>query len=462
MKLWGGRFTDKTDDMANSFHASIGFDKKLYRQDINGSIAHAQMLGKQKIIPQSETKAIVGGLKQILADIDSGVLFIDMSAEDIHSFVETELIARIGEAGKKLHTGRSRNDQVSLDMRMYVKKEIDFTAELIVKLLKTLVILAKIHVNDIMPGFTHLQKAQPVTLAHHLMAYFQMFRRDYGRFMDCRGRTDTMPLGSGALAGTTFPLDRDFIRKKLDFEELTSNSMDAVSDRDFCIEYVSCLSLVMMHLSRFCEELILWSTDSFAFVSISDSYSTGSSIMPQKKNPDMAELVRGKTGRVYGSLMGLLTMMKGLPLAYNKDMQEDKEAVFDASDTVKNSLAVFTGMLQSITFNTGAMYEAALGAYSNATDAADWLVKKGLSFREAHEITGRLVLYAIEKSKKLDDLTIAEFKDISPVFDDTIYHSISIRECVNARSIKGGPASSAVLEAVKQGEKFLASCRKKQ
>ena len=455
MKLWGGRFVERIDDAANSFHSSVGFDKRLYRHDINGSIAHAQMLGKQGIISQPDSGAIVTALQDILADIEKGVLKINSGAEDIHSFVEAELIARIGDAGRRLHTGRSRNDQVALDMRMYVLEEIDAAGALLVNLLRSLAATAKLHTGDIMPGYTHLQKAQPVTLGHHLMAYFQMFRRDYERLFDCRKRTDIMPLGSGALAATTYPLDRDFVREKLGFSEISANSLDAVSDRDFCIEFVSCISVIMMHLSRFCEELVLWSTDAFGFIEISDAFSTGSSIMPQKKNPDMAELIRGKTGRVYGSLMGLLTVMKGLPLAYNKDMQEDKEAVFDAADTVKNCLAVFTGMFQSITFNTGNMYNGALGAYANATDAADWLVKKGLSFREAHEITGRLVLFAIEKKKNLDDLTISELKSVSDIFDQTLYKSICVKECVNARNITGGPAESAVLEAIKKAEAFL-------
>lgn len=453
--LWGGRFAEKPNDAAIHFHSSVGFDKRLYKQDITGSIAHAQMLGKQGIISQSDAEAITTALETILADIESGELIIDMSAEDIHSFVEAELIARIGDTGRRLHTGRSRNDQVALDMRMYVKDEIDEINTLIISLLEELAALAKQHTGTIMPGFTHLQKAQPVTLGHHLMAYFQMFRRDYERLADCRKRTDMMPLGSGALASTTYPLDRELVKEKLGFSEITANSLDSVSDRDFCIEFTSCLSIIMMHLSRFCEELILWTTDAFGFAAISEAYSTGSSIMPQKKNPDMAELIRGKTGRVYGSLMGLLTMMKSLPLSYNKDMQEDKEAVFGAADTVKACLAVFCGMLQETEFNNENMYESAQGGYTNATDAADWLTKKGVPFRTAHEITGKLVRYAIEKNSRLEDLTIEEFKNISNIFDESIFDAISIEACVESRKITGGPAEGAVQEAIKQAEGWL-------
>jgi argininosuccinate lyase len=447
-KLWGGRFSGQTNEQAGSFHSSIAFDSRLYRHDIKGSIAHAQMLGKQGIIPKQDSEAIIKSLEGILADIESGALKIDMNAEDIHSFVESELVSRIGESGKRLHTGRSRNDQVALDMRMYVKEEIDDTDALLARLLDALLATAKKHTASIMPGYTHLQKAQPVTLAHHLLAYAQMFNRDRERLKDCRERTDEMPLGSGALASTSYPLDREFVREKLGFSRITANSLDSVSDRDFCAEFVFCLSLVMTHLSRFCEELVLWSTDNFSFVEISDAYATGSSIMPQKKNPDMAELIRGKTGRVYGCLTCLLAVMKGLPLSYNKDMQEDKEAVFDAVDTVKACLSVFRGMFETITFNTDNMRKSAMGGYTNATDAADWLVKKGTSFREAHEITGRLVLYAIDKKKRLDELTMDELKTISPLFDETLYKAISVEACVNARNLPGGPAEKAVLQAI--------------
>jgi len=447
-KLWGGRFSGQTDGQAGSFHSSIAFDSRLFRHDIKGSIAHAQMLGKQDIISRQDAEAIVKSLEGILADIESGALKIDMNAEDIHSFVESELVSRIGDPGRRLHTGRSRNDQVALDMRMYIKEEIDATAALLDKLLDALLATAKKHTASIMPGYTHLQKAQPVTLAHHLLAYVQMFSRDSKRLKDCRERTDEMPLGSGALASTSYPLDREFVREKLGFSKISANSIDAVSDRDFCAEFIFCLALVMTHLSRFCEELVLWSTDNFSFVEISDAYATGSSIMPQKKNPDMAELIRGKTGRVYGSLTALLTVMKGLPLSYNKDMQEDKEAVFDAVDTVKMSLSVFRGMFETITFNTENMYKSALGGYTNATDAADWLVKKGIPFREAHEITGRLVLYAIKKKARLEELTLDELKTVSPVFDETLYRAISVEACVNARALPGGPAEKAVLEQI--------------
>ena len=455
MKLWGGRFLDCLDRHADSFHSSVAFDSRLYKQDITGSIAHAKMLGRQGIIPELDALAIVKALGEILADIESGVLVIDAEAEDIHSFIESVLISRIGDSGKRLHTGRSRNDQVALDMRMYVMEEIDAICTLIRKLLQALFTTAEKHIDAIMPGFTHMQKAQPITLGHHLMAYFQMFRRDFERLRGCRERTDYMPLGSGALASTTYPLDRDFIKDELNFAAITENSLDAVSDRDFCIEFVSCLSIIMMHLSRFCEELVLWYADAFDFVEISDAYATGSSIMPQKKNPDMAELIRGKTGRVYGSLIGLLTMMKGLPLAYNSDMQEDKEAVFDALDTVKSCLGVFTGMFESLEFNTDSMYKSALGGYTNATDAADWLVKKGVPFREAHEIIGRLVIFAIEVNKPLDGLTIDELKSVSDIFDETLFGVISAEACVEARNLPGGPGRSAVLAAMDNAGRFL-------
>jgi len=455
MKLWGGRFTGHTDEQASSFHSSLSFDRKLYRQDIDGSIAHAEMLGRQGIIPKSDSDILIKTLCEIKADIENGILTIDTDAEDIHSFIEAELVNRAGDAGRRLHTGRSRNDQVALDMRMFVKDETDSITASLYDLLSALLDESKKHINTIMPGFTHMQKAQPITLGHHLMAYFQMFKRDCERLSDCRVRTDIMPLGSGALAATTYPLDRSFVGAKLGFSDITANSLDAVSDRDFCIEFVSCLSITMMHLSRFCEELIIWSTDSFGFVTISDSYSTGSSIMPQKKNPDMAELIRGKTGRVYGSLMGLLTLMKGLPLAYNKDMQEDKEAVFDAADTVKACLSVFCGMLRQLTFNKENMYKSSLGGYTNATDAADWLVKKGVAFRDAHEIVGRLVLYAIDKNKTINELSLDELKSVSDVFDNTLYDAVSVETCVNMRNLQGGPAKAAVWDAIKKAEAFL-------
>ena len=458
MKLWGGRFDGKIDEMASHFHSSIAFDKRLFRQDINGSIAHALMLGKQGIIPSDDSMKIAAALEEILKDIEYGKLEFDLNAEDIHSFVEAELTSRIGVAGGRLHTGRSRNDQVALDMKMFVKAEIEELSLLLRKLLEVLLGLSKQHTDTIMPGFTHLQKAQPITLAHHLCAYFQMFKRDFGRLSDCKIRSDEMPLGSGALAATVYPLDREYVRDRLGFAKVTENSLDAVSDSDFCIEFVSGLSIIMMHLSRFCEELILWSTDAFGFIEISDAYSTGSSIMPQKKNPDMAELIRGKTGRVYGSLITLLTVMKALPLAYNKDMQEDKQAVFDASDTVKACLCVFTAMLNGIEFKKDKLYESSQGGFTNATDAADWLVSKGVPFRDAHEITGKLVRYAIGKNVLLTELSLSEFKAISEVFDETIFERISIEACVSARNIPGGPAKEAVQEAITQAEAFLQAC----
>ena len=455
MKLWGGRFLGQSDEAASHFHSSISFDQRLCSYDIIGSIAHAEMLGKQGIIPASDAAAIAEALETMLEDIEKGALEISSDAEDIHTFVESVLISRIGEAGRKLHTGRSRNDQVALDMRMYVIDEIDATKALIVDLLEALRIAAKTHAGSIMPGYTHLQKAQPVTLGHHLLAYFQMFKRDYQRLEDCRSRTDVMPLGSGALAATTYPLDRDYVRAKLGFAEISANSLDAVSDRDFCIEFVSSLSMIMMHLSRFCEELILWSTDAFSFAEISDAYTTGSSIMPQKKNPDMAELIRGKTGRVYGCLIGLLTMMKGLPLAYNKDMQEDKEALFDAADTAKACLAVFTGMLGSIAFHIETMYDNARGGYMNATDLADWLVKKGVAFRDAHEIIGKLVLFAIEKQVSLNELSLEELKSASVVFDETAYEAIRVETGIDSRNLPGGPGGIAIQQALADAEKWL-------
>jgi len=455
MKLWGGRFSHKTDEVAAIFHSSLAFDQRLYKQDISGSISHAEMLGRQDIIPKADAGMIVETLKQILADIENGTLKFDTVSEDIHSFVEAELINRIGDAGRRLHTGRSRNDQVALDMRMYVKDEINEIQKLLITLLEELLTIAKKNTKTIMPGFTHMQKAQPITLAHHLLAYFQMFKRDYKRLFNCRDGADEMPLGSGALAATTYPIDREFVKEKLGFSRISANSLDAVSDRDFCIELLSCLSIIMMHLSRFCEELIIWSMDAFDFIGISDMYATGSSIMPQKKNPDMAELIRGKTGRVYGSLVGLLTMMKGLPLAYNKDMQEDKEAVFDAVDTVKSCLSVFSGMLQSLTFKADNMRKSALSGYTNATDVADWLVKKGVTFREAHEITGKLVIYAIEKQKMIDELSLDELKSLSLIFDERVYEMISLEACLSARDIPGGPAENAVVNEIKNAEEWL-------
>ena len=454
-KLWGGRFQKNTDKRVDDFNSSIRFDKRLYRQDIIGSTAHAKMLGKQGIIPQSDAELIVNGLAQILQDIEDGKVAFIIDAEDIHMNIEKLLTDRIGEAGKRLHTGRSRNDQIALDIRMYLKDEICEIREMLLHLLDVLVSLAKEHTGAIMPGYTHLQKAQPVSFAHHLMAYFEMFRRDLSRLEDCYKRTDVMPLGSGALAGTTYPLDRDFVAEELGFSQITCNSLDGVSDRDFVIELASDLSLIMMHLSRFCEELILWSSHEFSFVEMDDAYSTGSSIMPQKKNPDVAELIRGKTGRVYGHLMGLLTTMKGLPLAYNKDMQEDKEPIFDAVDTVKLCLPVFCDMIATMTVKTENMLNSAKGGFTNATDAADYLVKKGMPFREAHAVIGKLVFYAISKDKSLDELSLNEYKEFSDIIEDDIYNAISMKTCVDDRSVKGGPSTSAVKAAIAEAEEFL-------
>ena len=455
MKLWGGRFTKSTDSFTDHFHSSISFDQRMYKQDITGSIAHAGMLGAQGIIPKEDADLIQKTLKEILIDIEEGKIDFDEKAEDIHMNIETILISRIGDVGKRLHTGRSRNDQVALDIRMYVKDEIDEIKKLIKDLHVVLNALAKDHMDTIMPGYTHLQRAQPVTLAHHLLAYFEMFKRDSERLSDVYKRTNIMPLGSGALASTTYPLDRFMVAQELDFAGITLNSMDGVSDRDFCIELLSALSIMMMHLSRFCEEIILWSSHEFKFIELDDAYATGSSIMPQKKNPDMAELIRGKTGRVYGYLMGLLTTMKGLPLAYNKDMQEDKEGVFAAIDTVKMCLPVFTAMIRTMTVKKDNMYEATKGGFTNATDAADWLVKQGVPFRDAHEILGRLVLYCINENKGLEDLSLEEFKAISDVFDETVYDAIRVEKCVEARNVPGGPSKEYIQKHISINEEYL-------
>ncbi len=453
MKLWGGRFTKSTDTFTDHFHSSISFDQRLYQEDILGSIAHADMLGRQGIIPKEDALLIQKALQEILEDIAQGNIEFDEKAEDIHMNIETILISRIGDVGKRLHTGRSRNDQVALDIRMYVKKEITGLCSLLKELLLTLNHIAGENTDTILPGYTHLQRAQPVTFAHHLLAYVEMFKRDYDRLKDTYKRTDSMPLGSGALAGTTYPLDREYVAEKLGFSSITLNSMDGVSDRDFCIELLSALSILMMHLSRFCEEIILWSSHEFHFVELDDGYSTGSSIMPQKKNPDMAELIRGKTGRVYGSLMSLLTTMKGLPLAYNKDMQEDKEAVFDTIDTVKMCLPVFTAMIKTMTVQKQAMYQAAKGGFTNATDAADWLVKKGVPFRDAHAIIGQLVLYCINHNTNLDDLSLEEYQAVSPVFDKTVYDAITVEKCVQARNVPGGPSKEYIQKCIEKNEK---------
>ncbi|MCD7764090.1 MAG: argininosuccinate lyase [Lachnospiraceae bacterium] len=447
-QLWGGRFTKATDQMVYDFNASISFDKRLYRQDIEGSLAHVKMLAKQGILTEEERDAIIDGLNGILADVENGTLAITSEYEDIHSFVEANLTARIGDAGKKLHTGRSRNDQVALDMRMYVRDAVKETDRLLKELLKVLYRIMEENIDTFMPGFTHLQKAQPVTLAHHIGAYFEMFKRDRSRLADIYKRMNYCPLGAGALAGTTYPLDRDYTAELLGFDGPTLNSMDSVSDRDYVIEYLSALSTIMMHLSRFSEEIILWNSNEYRFVEIDDAYSTGSSIMPQKKNPDIAELVRGKTGRVYASLMGMLTTMKGIPLAYNKDMQEDKEGTFDAIDTVNSCLPLFTGMLDTMKFNKNVMEASAKNGFTNATDVADYLVNHGVPFRDAHSISGRLVLRCIAENKALDDLTLDEFRTESNVFEEDIYDAISMKTCVEKRLTKGAPGEAVMREVL--------------
>lgn len=454
-QLWGGRFTKETDQLVYNFNASIGFDQKFYRQDIQGSMAHVKMLARQGILTEEEKDKILEGLQGILDDVENHRLEITSEYEDIHSFVEANLIERIGDAGKKLHTGRSRNDQVALDMKLYIRDEIREMDGLLLELLKTLQKIMEENLHTYMPGFTHLQKAQPITLAHHMGAYFEMFRRDRGRLYDIYRRMNFCPLGSGALAGTTYPLDREYTAELLAFEAATRNSMDSVSDRDYLIELLSAMSTIMMHLSRFCEEIIIWNTNEYQFVEIDDAYSTGSSIMPQKKNPDIAELVRGKTGRVYGALMSMLTTMKGLPLAYNKDMQEDKELTFDAIDTVKGCLALFTGMLSTMRFRKDRMEESAKNGFTNATDAADYLVGKGVPFRDAHGIVGRLVLYCLEKKIALDDMTLEEYQKISPVFGEDIYEAISMKNCVEKRNTIGAPGADAMRRVLEENRRYL-------
>jgi len=460
MKLWGGRFTKETDRLVHNFNASISFDQKFYQQDIMGSIAHVTMLEKQGIISEEDKTQIIKGLKDIRADIENGILVITSEYEDIHSFVEANLIERIGEAGKRLHTGRSRNDQVALDMKLYIRDEIKEIDQLLKALLKVLLELMEDHLETYMPGFTHLQKAQPLTLAHHLGAYFEMFSRDRSRLYDIYRRMNYCPLGSGALAGTTYPLDRAYTAQLLDFEGPTLNSMDSVSDRDYLIELLSALSTIAMHLSRFSEEIIIWNTNEYRFVEIDDSYSTGSSIMPQKKNPDIAELIRGKTGRVYGALISLLTTMKGLPLAYNKDSQEDKEWTFDAIDTVKSCLVLFTGMIASLTFHKENMESSAKNGFTNATDAADYLVNRGVPFRDAHGVIGQLVLYCIDQGAALDDLTLKEFQDVCPVFQEDIFAAISMKSCVDKRNTIGAPGKEAMKEVIAIYKKQLEDERK--
>lgn len=455
MNLWGGRFTKPTNQLVYDFNASINFDQTFYQQDILGSIAHVKMLTKQNILTKEEGIQIETGLRQILDDLNSGKLVIDNTHEDIHSFVESTLIERIGAAGKKLHTGRSRNDQVALDMRLYTRDQVVMLNTLIHELLTTINNLMKEHLDTIMPGFTHLQKAQPITLAHHLGAYFEMFKRDGSRLEDIYTRMNICPLGSGALAGTTYPLDREYTAELLGFDGPCLNSIDGVSDRDYLIELLSAMSTIMMHMSRISEEIIIWNTNEYQFVELDDTFSTGSSIMPQKKNPDIAELIRGKTGRVYGALTSLLTTMKGLPLAYNKDMQEDKELVFDAFTTTKGCLQLLNDMLKSTAFNKQKMRKSATGGFTNATDAADYLVNKGVPFRDAHSIIGRLVLYAIAQNKDLDDLKIEEFKAICDVFEQDIYETIKVETCVNKRNTIGAPGNEAMKKVIALNDAYL-------
>lgn len=454
-KLWGGRFTKETDQLVYHFNASISFDARFYKQDIRGSIAHVTMLCASGILTEEERDQIINGLNGILKDVENGTLQITSEYEDIHSFVESNLIERIGDTGKKLHTGRSRNDQVALDMRLYVRDEITEIKTLLKQLLVTLHQMMKEHTDTYMPGFTHLQKAQPVTLAHHLGAYMEMIKRDYGRLTDLYARMNYCPLGAGALAGTTYPLNRALTASLLDFTGPTLNSMDSVSDRDYCIELLSALAMIMMHLSRFSEELILWNSNEYQFIELDDSYSTGSSIMPQKKNPDIAELVRGKTGRVYGALTSLLTVMKGIPLAYNKDMQEDKELTFDAIDTAKGCIALFTGMLSTMSVNRERMEASAKNGFTNATDAADYLVNHGVPFRDAHGIVGQLVLLCIDKQIALDDLPLKEYQAVCPVFQEDIYQAISMEECVKKRNTIGAPGNEAMKQVIAVNEAYL-------
>ena len=455
MKLWGGRFTKETNQLVHNFNASISYDQKFYKQDILGSIAHVTMLEKQGILTTSEKDAIVDGLQGILNDLESGALEITAEHEDIHSFVEANLIERIGDPGKKLHTGRSRNDQVALDMKLYTRDEIVEINDLLKELMVVIHRIMSENIDTFMPGFTHLQKAQPVTLAHHFGAYFEMFKRDRQRLADIYKRMNLCPLGSGALAGTTYPLDREMTAQLLGFDGPTLNSMDSVSDRDYLIELLSAMSTIMMHLSRFCEEIILWNSNEYRFVEIDDAYSTGSSIMPQKKNPDIAELVRGKTGRVYGALTSMLTTMKGIPLAYNKDMQEDKELTFDAIDTVKGCIALFNGMVSTMSFRKDIMEKSAKNGFTNATDAADYLVNHGVPFRDAHGIVGRLVLLCIDRGIALDDLTLEEYKEISPVFEEDIYEAISLKTCVEKRLTIGAPGAEAMKKVIMLEKKYL-------
>ena len=455
MKLWGGRFEKTTDALVEDFHSSIRFDQRLYKQDIQGSIAHARMLGSVGVISEEEANDLIEGLAGILDDIQAGKVEFEIGAEDIHMNVEKLLTERIGQVGKKLHTGRSRNDQVALDLRLYLRVEIDQTKVLVEKLLYTLLNLAEEHLETWMPGYTHLQKAQPITMAHHMMAYVQMFLRDLDRLKDTRKRLNFSPLGSGAMAGTTFPLDREKAALELGFEGVTLNSLDGVSDRDFALEFLAAASIMMMHLSRMCEELVLWSSGEFQFISMDDAYSTGSSIMPQKKNPDVAELVRGKTGRVYGDLVALLTVMKGLPLAYNKDMQEDKEPVFDTVDTIQKCLLIVEPMLRTMQIHRDTLSRGAKGGFTNATDLADYLAKKGLPFREAHELVGRIVLHCSKQEIGLEDLSLSDYQALSPIFEEDLFEAIGIEFCVRARKLKGGPSPETVAEGIRISRQML-------
>ncbi|SKC92048.1 argininosuccinate lyase [Maledivibacter halophilus] len=455
MKLWGGRFSKSTAKLVDEFNASIYFDKKLCKHDILGSISHAKMLSKCNIISEDESLKIINGLKEILDDIESGIIEFKVEYEDIHMNIEKILTDKIGNLGKKLHTARSRNDQVAVDIRLYLKEEIITICQLIKKLLITLIKLSEENIDTIMPGYTHLQRAQPITFAYHIMAYFQMFKRDYLRLKDCTHRMDFLPLGAGALAGTTYDTDRDFIANELGFKGICENSLDAVSDRDFIIEFLSASSIIMMHLSRFCEELILWSSSEFDFVEMDDSFSTGSSIMPQKKNPDVAELIRGKTGRIYGNLFNILTIMKSLPLAYNKDMQEDKPLLFDAVENIKPCLEIFNEMIYTMKIKKDNMKKATKSGFMNATDVADYLVKKGLPFRSAHEIVGRMVLYCIQNNKNIEDLTLEEFESFSSLFSDNIKDKVNIKTCIEAKISMGSTSTNNVINMIKKGKNFL-------
>ncbi len=452
-KLWGGRFTQSTDKLVEEFTSSIAFDKRLYAQDIRGSIAHARMLARQGIITGTDLEAIVSGLQDILKQIEAGSFDFSVSLEDIHMNIEARLSQSIGEAGKRLHTARSRNDQVALDIRLYLRDEIGELEALLVGVIDSLIYQAEQHLGVIMPGFTHLQTAQPVLFSHHLLAYVEMFRRDKGRLADCLKRVNVLPLGAGALAGTTFPIDREYVAELLEFPEVTRNSLDSVADRDFALELLASASIIMMHLSRFSEELIIWSSSEFRFIELSDAFCTGSSIMPQKKNPDVPELVRGKTGRVYGNLMALLTVMKGLPLAYNKDMQEDKEPLFDSIDTVKTSLRIFADMVREMRINPEQMRFAAAAGFSTATDVADYLVRKGLPFRDAHEVVGRAVRYCIETKKELPELTLDEWRGFCEKIDDEIFAAITLEASVNARQATGGTAAVRVKEEIARAKR---------